>query len=101
MQSWKNEVENHEEAKNLLRGIVEKQCEPHEGESVDFSQGTLEAYSSSTEKAFKKRATLLSEKLVGAEKPTVGEVMDLLKTQSSENRPSYRLASLSSLSICR
>ena len=47
---------------------MEKQCKPHEGESVDFSQGTLEAYNSFTEKAFKKCETILSEKSVSAEK---------------------------------
>lgn len=100
VQSWKNKVESREEAKNLLCEIVEKQCEPHEDESVDFSQGALEAYSSFTEKAFKKCATLLSEKSVDAEKPTMGEIKDVLKKQSSENRKSYRLASFSSLYIC-
>lgn len=83
----------------MLCEIVEKQCEPHEGEFVDFSQGTLEAYSSFTEKAFKTCATLLSEKSVDAEKHTVGEIKDVLKNQSSENRKSYRLASFSSLYI--
>ena len=100
VQSWKNKVESREEAKNLLCEIVEKQCKPHEDESVDFSQGALEAYSSFTEKAFKKCATLLSEKSVDAEKPTMGEIKDVLKKQSSENRKSYRLASFSSLYIC-
>ena len=100
VQSWKNKVQSCEEVKNLLCEIVEKQCEPHEDESVDFSQGALEAYSSFTEKAFKKCATLLSEKSVDEEKPTMGEIKDVLKNQSSENRKSYRLASFSSLYIC-
>ena len=59
VQSWKNEVESRKEAKNFLCEIEEKQCEPHEGESVDFSQGTLEANRSFTKKAFKKCATFI------------------------------------------
>ena len=47
-----------------------------------------------------KNVRLLSEKSVDAEKRTVGEIKEVLKNQSSENRKSYRLASFSSLYIC-
>lgn len=88
--SWKQEVESRDQAKKLLSEVSEKQCQSNGEALVDVSKDTLQHYSTFTPKGFEKCATLMADKSTVPGQLSADEVTELLETEHSKERTSYR-----------